>query len=669
MLTELGTDATQISLLDDPRRELVVYVAPDGAHLAWQVTIPAREPLGTWEAFWDAQTGERISPVEDRNYYVDGTGRVFDPNAVVATGNNSLTDQNNSASAVPSSAYSTVTLPSLDGSGFLSGPFVNTGPTSNRVKRSNNDFTDLNRQNGGFEEVMTYWSIDDAQRYIQSFGILNAANYSIPCNVNGITDDNSFYSSRKLTFGTGGVDDAEDAEIILHEYGHAILDDQVPGINQNFDGMGEGCGDYWAATNAVRHPSTNHAQYDPAVGEWDAVSYNPGNPPFLRRVDTDAHYPEDRSNDPHVTGMIWSGALWDIHNALGRLTADRIFLQGNFLLPFSPTLPQAAQAMLQADQNINSGANQAAMTAVFQARGLNNPPTSSIKVTSPNGGEIWQVGNTRTITWTSTAVSGNLRIRLSRNGGSSFTTLINSTANTGSATWTVTGSATTSAIIRVQSVNDSTIYDQSDATFTIADAPSSNSVTVTAPNGRENWPIGSTRNITWTTTGSIANVKIELSRNGIAGPFETLLASTPNDGLQNWAVTGGVTTNAFIRISDAANPSTADTSNAAFTISNAPPPSGSITLIVPNGGERWRLNSTQTIQWTSANVTGNVMIELSRDGGSTFTTLFASTANDRSENWTVTGPTTNQALIRISSVNMPSVSGTSGGTFRIVRFF
>lgn len=65
-----------------------------------------------------------------------------------------------------------------------------------------------------------------------------------------------------------------------------------PGPNNNH-GMGEGWGDYWAATNSVRHPSANHAQYDPAVGEWDAVSYNPGNPPFLRRVDTAAHYPED----------------------------------------------------------------------------------------------------------------------------------------------------------------------------------------------------------------------------------------------------------------------------------------------------------------------------------------------------------------------------------------
>ena len=44
--------------------------------------------------------------------------------------------------------------------------------------------------------------------------------------------DNSFYSpaTRKIKYGSGGVDDAEDADVILHEYGHSIQDDQVPGF-------------------------------------------------------------------------------------------------------------------------------------------------------------------------------------------------------------------------------------------------------------------------------------------------------------------------------------------------------------------------------------------------------------------------------------------------------
>jgi Zn-dependent metalloprotease len=476
MLAELGANADRISLFDDPQQVLVIYVAADSAHLAWQITIPAREPLGTWEAFWDAQTGERISPLVDRNYYADGTGRAFIPNAVVATGIETLRDQFDSASAVPDSAYSTVTLLGLDGSGFLNGPFVNTRLTRSRVQRSNLDFSDLDRSDGGFEEVEAYWAIDAAQRYIQSFEIFGAGNYSLEVDAHGLVEDNSFYASRGngtglLRFGDGGVDDAEDAEIVWHEYGHALLDNQVPNINQNFDGMGEGFGDYWAATMSTLFPSANRARYDPAVGEWDATSYRPANannPPLLRRVDTNAHYPEDRSGDPHVTGMIWSRALWDIHNSVGRETADEIILEGNFLMPFNPTLPQAAQALLQAERNLTGGAHNQAVTTAFAARGLVRASGSSVTVQSPNGGEVWPVGSVQAITWQSTGISGNVNIQLSRDGGVSFVNLFNNVSNMGTVKWTVTGPATVQARVRISSVNDSSVSDTSNSPFTIS---------------------------------------------------------------------------------------------------------------------------------------------------------------------------------------------------------
>ena len=54
-----------------------------------------------------------------------GTAKVFVPNPVQSTGDESLTDQKDSDAAVPASAYSTVTLTNLDGSGFLHGDWVN----------------------------------------------------------------------------------------------------------------------------------------------------------------------------------------------------------------------------------------------------------------------------------------------------------------------------------------------------------------------------------------------------------------------------------------------------------------------------------------------------------------------------------------------------------------
>ena len=86
-----------------------------------------------------------------------------------------------------------------------------------------------------------------------------------------------FYDPKKdlITFGNGGVDDAEDLEVIWHEYGHAIQDDQVPGFGATHDAnaIGEGFGDYWAFT--MSEPVSGG--FDPAcIADWDSISYTVG---------------------------------------------------------------------------------------------------------------------------------------------------------------------------------------------------------------------------------------------------------------------------------------------------------------------------------------------------------------------------------------------------------
>jgi hypothetical protein len=182
------------------------------------------------------------------------------------------------------------------------------------------------------------------------------------------------------------------------------------------------------------------------------------------------HYPKDRDSDPHVTGLIWSRALWDIHQAIGRLTADHVFLEGNFLMPFSPTLRQAAQAMLQADRNLTGGANQVAMLEAFQARGLVEPrPT--LTVTSPDGGERWPFGQARTITWNSSAINGQVQILLSRNGGNHYTVLFDEVPNTGSIRWRVWGLPSSQCRIQIRSISDPGVEDTSNEDFSITLRP------------------------------------------------------------------------------------------------------------------------------------------------------------------------------------------------------
>ncbi len=96
-----------------------------------------------------------------------------------------------------------------------------------------------------------------------------------------------------------------------------------------------------------------------------------------------------------------------------------------------------------------------------------NATTTGITVTSPNGGEYWLWGSSRTIHWSSSGITGNVRIDLSRNGGSTWETLFPNTANDGSEDWRVAGTFTTQARIRVVSLNNTAIWDMSDKNFTI----------------------------------------------------------------------------------------------------------------------------------------------------------------------------------------------------------
>src|SRR5688572_29935028 len=139
-------------------------------------------------------------------------------------------------------------------------------------------------------------------------------NHTINVNIDGRTDDNSHYSplGKDLTFGTGGVDDAEDADIILHEYGHAIQDDIIPGWGEHNEGgaMGEAFGDYCAASFFSDEKSDI---LKPTVRNWDATSYDVRIPRCLRRLDSNKLYPKDITGEEHDDGEIWSACLSEIH--------------------------------------------------------------------------------------------------------------------------------------------------------------------------------------------------------------------------------------------------------------------------------------------------------------------------------------------------------------------
>jgi hypothetical protein len=307
-----------------------------------------------------------------------GEGRVFFPNPVAYLQDQTLTDQNDADYPELQPAYVSVTLTNLDGSGYLVGDWANIrGEVGDPAFSATNTFT-YDRHDDRFEQVMAYYWVTEAQKYIQSLGFgstyrpINMESQDIRINQWGLDNSYSWDKHDVLRFGKGGVDDAEDAEVILHEYGHAMLDSQSTpfgsfGASLEAGSIHEGFGDYWAVTvSNVVAPTP-----DPAcVADWDSVSYTTSEPHCLRRVDRDLHYPEDLLGSVHHDGQIWSRALWDIRQKLGHEVADTLILEAQFDFASDSTMPAAAQVTVATAERLYGKGVAQKVNAAFKDRGI-----------------------------------------------------------------------------------------------------------------------------------------------------------------------------------------------------------------------------------------------------------------------------------------------------------
>ena len=343
---------------------------------AWKVRITRHKPREDWIVYVHARSGGILSRYDNLSESKDGRGQVFDPNPVTALGDYKLLlTSRKRVREPPPVAYRQVTLPGLDGGGTLSGEKVTTAPTRARIRRANLQFT-LRSNERGFEEVMVYYHVDAARRHLESLGYRGPRaifREAVRANVNGTRDDNSWYSptDRMLTFGTGDIDDAEDAETILHEFGHAIQDAICPDFGQSKESaaMGEGFGDYFAASMCE---SKKPARYATSVMSWDGLFSGIAarlDPPCLRRVDEKLSYADfDTRGDEHDNGQIWSATLWEVRRLLGREKGDRVILESHFQLDGFTTFARGARAILDADRNLEKGKHVAALTRIFRKR-------------------------------------------------------------------------------------------------------------------------------------------------------------------------------------------------------------------------------------------------------------------------------------------------------------
>jgi len=155
-----------------------------------------------------------------------------------------------------------------------------------------------------------------------------------------------------------------------------------------------------------------------------------------------------------------------------------------------------------------------------------------IHVISPNGGEKWYKGESYYITWESEGIGNTVKIGLLKDG-KPYELIAGQTDNDGIYSWIIPDYLPTSYNYQVAvSTLDDKIYDVSDGFFIIEDPP----ITVTSPNGGEEWKLGSTQTITWSLGpdhGSL--VEIQLWKND---QYHDRIASSvdENQGYYKWSI-------------------------------------------------------------------------------------------------------------------------------------
>jgi len=185
-------------------------------------------------------------------------------------------------------------------------------------------------------------------------------------------------------------------------------------------------------------------------------------------------------------------------------------------------------------------------------------------------------------------------------------------------------------------------------------------VTVLSPNGGEDWPAGSVQSITWSTSGTVGDVRIEYSTDS-GGFWSEVVAATANDGAYDWTVPDNPSDHCLVRIYET-DGDPLDVSDGEFTLS---PPLPTITVTSPNGGEIWSVGLVHEITWTSSEYLGDVTIEYSTDGGGFWFLETGATNDDGSYLWITPFSPSEQCWVRVSRAAEPWISDESDWRFTL----
>ncbi len=228
----------------------------------------------------------------------------------------------------------------------------------------------FNRSKIGFEEINVIYHITKFAEYIKdSLGYSQIVNYQIPVDVYALSnaDQSEFIgttSPPRLNFGQGAVDDAEDTDIIIHEYSHAISQSTAPNtiFGNERRAIEEGIGDYFAAVYSKRLGMDDYKK----IFNWD------GHNEFWagRTIDNYDMYPNDLQGSKYEDGDLFASVLMEIRNSIQDSIADQIILESMFSWFSNMTFEDAGQLLIESDTSLFQGVHTPEINLVLCDRGL-----------------------------------------------------------------------------------------------------------------------------------------------------------------------------------------------------------------------------------------------------------------------------------------------------------
>jgi len=382
---KINVDKT--TLLASPQCDLYIYQdSLSNANLVWKVNFGAGKPLGDWQIFINANSGEIIEIQNLMVNYVNGSGSVFNPDPISALNDASLTDQNDADHQGLQGAYKTVTLTNLNdpvgGVYCLQGKYAISEdiepPYISPVTNASSSFI-YNRSQTSFEEVNIYYHINTLREYVGSLGfnpVWDVGEY-IRFDAHGNWGNHgSHYSPSNcyVSFGDLCIDAGEDQDVVVHEYGHAIHDAFIAGYGFGGDqrGVSESIGDYLAISYRRQLSSFQADKIFPWKGNGECWSG--------RTLEDDYNYEEHwlwenlfwDDSSKYIQGTLWASTMMDIeeNGSIGRDIATTLLLDGVRHVSISSPVHDVIYGMLQADRDIYDGEHLTILLNIFDQRGF-----------------------------------------------------------------------------------------------------------------------------------------------------------------------------------------------------------------------------------------------------------------------------------------------------------